>query len=126
MYSPGVTSQNYLRGVQATDGDGVARFVSVYPGCYPGRMPHVHFEIYRSLAAIGAAGRLKTSQLALPVAESQAVYAGSAYAGSTASLGAISFASDGVFSDGVSLQLASLTGSAAAGYVASLQVGIAA
>ena len=44
MYSSGVTDQNYLRGPQDTGSDGVATFGSIFPGCYDGRMPHVHFE----------------------------------------------------------------------------------
>lgn len=127
MYSSGVTDQNYLRGMQATDADGLASFDTVFPGCYPGRMPHVHFEIYRSLAsASGATNRLRTSQLALPTDVCEAVYASSGYATSLANLSRISFATDNVFSDGVTLQLADITGSVAEGLVAELDVGFAA
>jgi protocatechuate 3,4-dioxygenase beta subunit len=127
MYSSGVTAENYLRGVQATDSAGTASFVTIYPGCYSGRVPHIHFEVYRSTTtATQYSNKLKTSQLALPVASSQTVYAGSGYSGSTANLAAISFASDNVFSDGVTTQLASITGDASSGFVATLQVGIAA
>lgn len=54
-----VTDQNYLRGIQATDADGVATFTSVYPGCYNGRWPHAHFEVYESIeaASTGSATR---------------------------------------------------------------------
>ena len=41
MYSNGVTGENYLRGVQPTDADGMASFTSIYPACYSGRWPHV-------------------------------------------------------------------------------------
>ena len=51
LYSAGATNQNYLRGVQAADSNGVVKFTSIYPGCYSGRWPHIHFEVYRSLAA---------------------------------------------------------------------------
>ena len=37
--------QKYLRGYQVTDARGEARFVTVYPGWYPGRTVHVHFKI---------------------------------------------------------------------------------
>ena len=46
MYSQGVQNENYLRGVQATDADGVATFTSIFPACYSGRWPHIHFEVY--------------------------------------------------------------------------------
>jgi protocatechuate 3,4-dioxygenase beta subunit len=125
MYSSGVTAQNYLRGVQVTDSSGFASFITVFPGCYSGRMPHMHFEIYRSSStATSFSNKLKTSQLALPVASCQQVYATSAYTGSTANLAAISFASDNVFSDGVTTQLASISGNVNDGFVATLQVGI--
>ncbi len=127
MYSSGVTAENYLRGVQATDSSGVASFTTIVPGCYSGRWPHMHFEIYRSTTtATQYSNKLKTSQLALPAATCQAVYATSGYTGSTANLAAISLASDNVFSDGATTQLATVTGDVSSGYVATLQVGITA
>ncbi|MFG6456570.1 intradiol ring-cleavage dioxygenase [Roseateles sp. BYS96W] len=127
MYSSGVTGENYLRGVQATGSDGTATFQTIYPGCYAGRMPHIHFEVYRSAnSASSYSNKLKTSQLAFPNDISTAVYATSGYTGSATNLSQISFATDNIFSDGYSLQLATLTGSASAGYVATLRVGISA
>jgi Dioxygenase len=49
LYSPGATDQNYLRGVQETDARGGVSFTTIFPGCYAGRWPHVHFEVYPSL-----------------------------------------------------------------------------
>lgn len=124
MYSSGVTGENYLRGVQVSDSAGGLSFTTVFPGCYPGRMPHIHFEIYRDAnTATSWSNKLHTSQLALPVAACEAVYATSGYPGSAANLAALSFAGDNVFSDGVTLQLAELTGNPTDGYVATLQVG---
>lgn len=37
--------QNWLRGYQLTDANGLARFVTIYPGWYPGRTVHIHFKI---------------------------------------------------------------------------------
>ena len=37
--------QKFLRGYQITDARGEARFVTVYPGWYPGRTVHMHFKI---------------------------------------------------------------------------------
>lgn len=128
MYSSGVTGENYLRGVQPTDASGVATFTTVFPGCYSGRMPHIHFEVYRNTNTASAfSNKLKTSQLALPTATCSQVYDNVAeYSASIRNLAAISFATDNVFSDGVSLQLASVTGSNSAGYEATLTVGISA
>ena len=51
LYSSGATNQNYLRGVQEADASGRVTFTSVYPGCYAGRWPHIHFEVYPTLAS---------------------------------------------------------------------------
>ena len=37
--------QKFLRGYQITDARGEARFVTLYPGWYPGRTVHIHFKI---------------------------------------------------------------------------------
>jgi len=37
--------QKYLRGFQTTDARGAVRFLTVYPGWYPGRTVHLHFKI---------------------------------------------------------------------------------
>ena len=51
MYTQGVENENYLRGVQAAGDDGIVEFTSVFPACYSGRWPHIHFEVYPSLEA---------------------------------------------------------------------------
>jgi protocatechuate 3,4-dioxygenase beta subunit len=51
LYSSGVTHQNYLRGVQEADSTGKVSFTTIFPACYSGRWPHIHFEVYPSLAA---------------------------------------------------------------------------
>jgi len=125
MYT--ITDQNYLRGVQESDASGTVTFTSIFPACYPGRWPHIHFEIYRSAAqALAGSGEVKTSQLALPEDVCKTVFATTGYGQSVSNLAQVSLASDNVFSDGASLQLAPTSGSVAAGYVASLTVGVAA
>jgi protocatechuate 3,4-dioxygenase beta subunit len=43
------------------------RFTSIFPACYPGRWPHVHFEVYAARADITDATKaIATSQVALP------------------------------------------------------------
>ncbi len=39
------TGQTYLRGIQVTDAEGSAKFKTIYPGIYPGRVPHIHFKV---------------------------------------------------------------------------------
>jgi protocatechuate 3,4-dioxygenase beta subunit len=125
LYSSGVTGESYLRGLQVTNSSGQLSFVSVFPGCYSGRWPHIHFEIFSSLASATSGNTdIKTSQLALPQAACTDVYAQSGYTTSSANLAAISLNNDNVFSDGYGLQLASMTGSAAAGYAANLNISV--
>lgn len=125
MYSAGAENENYLRGVQQTDENGVVEFVTVFPACYPGRWPHIHFEIYTGLseATVGN-NAAATSQLAFPEATCDEVFATPGYEASPASLAALSLATDNVFRDGVDLQLAAMTGNVTDGYVATLDVTI--
>ncbi len=37
--------QDFLRGCQLTDRFGIADFLTIYPGWYPGRAVHIHFKI---------------------------------------------------------------------------------
>lgn len=123
LYSQGVTEENYLRGVQAADADGLLSFTTVFPGCYDGRWPHLHFEVYESVAkATSSANKLRTSQLALPQDVCAQAYAADGYEQSVRNLARVSLDTDGVFRDGYSLQLAKTTGSNSAGWTAELTV----
>lgn len=123
MYDEGVSEENYLRGVQVADDEGWVEFTSVFPACYAGRWPHVHFEVYASVEAATAGGeKLRTSQLALPQESCEAVYATTGYESSVQNLAGVSLESDNVFSDGYSLQLAKVSGSVDDGFVATLNV----
>lgn len=67
---------NYLRGLQPCDAEGLAHFTTIVPGCYGGRAPHVHLELFESAhAAVSGASPLLVSQLALPADACRAVYA---------------------------------------------------
>jgi len=125
MYASGLTRENYLRGVQEADSTGTVSFTTIFPGCYAGRMPHIHFEVYPSLAkATSAANRVKTSQFTFPMATLNEAYATTAYAASSRNLASISYATDNVFSDGTSLQMASVSGDPVNGYVVTLTIGV--
>ena len=122
----GATDQNWLRGVQPTDASGVATFTTIFPGCYSGRMPHIHIEVYRSeTTATSYTNKLKTTQLAFPTDVCTTVYTtASGYSASVANFGQISFATDNVFSDGTSTEMATVTGNVTDGYTVALQLGI--
>ena len=103
---------------------GAITFQSIYPACYSGRWPHLHFEVYESLEAATSAGtKLRTSQIAFPQDVCETVYNGAeGYDASVSNLSQVSLDSDGIFSDGYSLQMAKLTGSVDEGYVLRLNV----
>jgi len=126
LYSNGVTGENYLRGVQVVDAGGTATFTSIFPGCYAGRWPHIHFEVYANASdAVTAGPIVKTSQLALPRETCQAVYSTAGYQRSITNLGRISLAGDMVFGDDGGIhQIATMSGSTADGYTAALTIGV--
>jgi protocatechuate 3,4-dioxygenase beta subunit len=118
-----IEDQNYLRGVQVADKAGKVTFKSVFPGCYAGRWPHCHFEVFASVdEATAGSDSIKTSQLALPQANCETVYESSAYGNSASNLGQLSLSTDGIFSDGWDLQLATVSGSVDSGLTVSLLV----
>jgi protocatechuate 3,4-dioxygenase beta subunit len=121
LYSDGVTEENYLRGVQEADRRGAVRCTSIFPACYTGRWPHIHFEVYSSLDDATSGGEpVKTSQLAFPEDVCDTVYATDGYEQSVSNLSQLSLDSDMVFSDGYDKQMATVTGSVDRGYVATL------
>lgn len=124
-------AESYLRGVQVSDTNGQVTFTTVFPGCYDGRWPHMHFEVFSSLSnALSGRYSILTSQLAMPAAVSASVYADSTtYPSSAAALARVSLSSDGIFGDNTAAQVAQQTptfsGSVATGYAASAIIGIA-
>lgn len=125
LYDSPVATESYLRAIQITDSAGAATFRTIFPGCYVGRMPHMHFEIFTSLAqAISGNNDVKTSQLAFPNDVSKTIYNTAEYAVSKTNFTNLSFASDGVFSDGFSSQLCTVTGDLANGYAAEIKLSI--
>lgn len=126
LYSSGVENENYLRGVQETDASGTVRFTSIYPACYTGRWPHIHFEVYDDLATAVASGPIvKTSQIALPDEANAQVFATAGYEQSIRNAAQVSLQSDNVFGDDGGIhQIATMSGSVAAGYTAALTIGV--
>ena len=126
MYSDGLTKENYLRGVQVTDDNGSVTFTSIFPACYSGRWPHIHFEVYPTAKSItDSTNAIATSQVALPKAVCDAVYAAEGYDESVSNLAQASLTTDNVFGDdGGESQLATVTGSVSKGYSVALDVPI--
>jgi protocatechuate 3,4-dioxygenase beta subunit len=130
LYSNGVQNENYLRGVQVADASGKVTFTTIFPGCYSGRYPHIHFEIYPSLSmATLYTNRILTSQMALARDVCSTVYSGATgYSASVSNLAGVTLASDNVFGDNTTAQMAAMTptlsGSVSDGYTGTLSIGV--
>jgi protocatechuate 3,4-dioxygenase beta subunit len=73
--------QHFLRGHQLTDAKGMANFLTIYPGWYPGRAVHVHFKIRTTPAA--QKGYEFTSQLYFDEAQNDRIFAREPYSART-------------------------------------------
>lgn len=123
--------ESYLRGVQRTDAAGRVRFTTIVPGCYAGRYPHIHVQVFAGLeAALTGRDALLTSQLIIPAEMARAAYAdAAAYPGSAGSFARFSLARDYVFADNSPAELAAMTlavtGQGRGGYAARGRIALA-
>lgn len=108
----------FLRGFQKTDAAGTARFLTIYPGWYPGRAVHVHFKIRTADAPRSVEF---TSQLYFDDALSERVYATAPYAGRGRPK--LSNGDDFLFRDGGRQLLLDVTPESA-GYAAVFDIGL--
>ena len=124
------TDRNYCRGVGITDVGGVVKFTTVFPGCYDGRWPHIHFEVFADAAAASNGDNsMLISQFALPGDVAMAVYAAvPVYSASVSNLAKLTLGSDMVFADNTDEQLAAqtlgLTGEVGVGFKAVGVIGV--
>ena len=122
---------NHLRGLQQSGDAGTVRFRTILPGCYGGRAPHLHFEVYSSAqAAISGEPAVLASQFAFPEDACRAVYRTDArYGGSLANLDRWLNERDFVFRDAsgevLELQTIALEGDPAEGFRGTARVGLA-
>ncbi|MBE8725554.1 intradiol ring-cleavage dioxygenase [Flavobacterium hungaricum] len=112
MQQTDYTSVHFLRGRQTTNANGEVSFISIYPGWYQGRAPHIHVEV---LSASGSS--LLVTQIAFPETISSQVYSSTNYAAHGQA--DTSNTSDTVFSDSLSQELAAMTGNLTDGYTLS-------
>lgn len=126
----GAADRNYLRGVGISDSQGRVRLVTVVPGTYPGRWPHIHFEVFASAdQAVSGDRAILTSQFALPEAACRAAYAADpAYAASLDPMEAIVARGDRIFANGTAAeraaQMMQVSGDPARGLIATATVGL--
>lgn len=124
MYTSGVTGETFLRGIQVADSDGNLTFKTIVPGCYTGRWPHIHFEVYPDLdSATDVSKMIATSQLAFPADMLHKIYELDEYSGSTRNLAGVGtkISDDLIFGAGDwHLQVPTVKGSVTSGYTATL------
>lgn len=113
------TGVHFLRGRQTTDANGNVSFISIYPGWYPGRAPHIHVEV------LDAGGNsLLITQIAFPEDISSTVYASPHYAphgqATTPNI------SDSIFFNSLSREMVTITGDVTNGYTLSKNIIVAA
>jgi protocatechuate 3,4-dioxygenase beta subunit len=108
LQSTNYRNENFLRGRQTTDSNGKVSFISIFPGWYPGRAPHVHVEV---LDTNGIS--LLITQIAFPISAYTAVYATTGYNGAPDR----SNTQDSLFSDSLNGNMAdSVSGNITDGY----------
>jgi len=112
MQQTDYTSVHFLRGRQTSDASGKVSFISIFPGWYQGRAPHIHVEV---LTASGSS--LLVTQIAFPETITSEVYLSTNYAAHGQA--DTSNTRDNVFSDSLSDELATLTGNLTDGYTLS-------
>lgn len=101
------TKVSFLRGRQITDASGEVSFISIFPGWYPGRAPHIHVDVLRGDKI------LLSTQVAFPEERTAEVYASRGYKGKEDTPNA----RDGVFRNSLVGNMAdSVTGNLGDGY----------
>lgn len=125
MQSVNYTAVHFLRGRQTTDANGLVSFTSIFPGWYSGRATHIHVHIYNA-----AGTSLLITQIAFPEGSSSAVVAVNASTPNGYTKGMTGYtynAADNVFSDDTTgAEIATVTGSVAAGYALAHTINVAA
>jgi protocatechuate 3,4-dioxygenase beta subunit len=116
MQSVNLTGVHFLRGRQTTDANGVVSFVTIFPGWYSGRAPHIHVHVYDSTGK-----SLLVTQIAFPTDVCNSVYT-TATEFYTKGKQDTANTADNIFADSLSSELAVVTGSVNNGFVLSQTV----
>lgn len=99
--NPGQGGATYLRGYQFTDAEGLVRFKTVFPGLYPGRICHIHMQIFVSTSYAAV------TQITFPESAKNALYQANLEVYQIEE-DPLALDDDFFFRDGYQLQLASL------------------
>ena len=118
MQSINYQSVHFLRGRQVTDSEGYVTFTTIFPGWYSGRTTHIHVHVYKASGA-----SVKVTQIAFPEGSGSAVAIVNGY--SKGLSGYTYNKSDNIFNDdSAGIQIATVTGSIAAGFELSAQINV--
>ncbi|MEX0800594.1 MAG: intradiol ring-cleavage dioxygenase [Dehalococcoidia bacterium] len=110
------SDETFLRGLQVTDGDGIAEFETIYPGWYMGRTVHIHLKVFLDSA------EALTSQLYFPDDVTDAAYKASPY--NTRPNRDTTNESDGVYSSGEGTRALLTLTESEAGYIGIVTLGV--
>lgn len=114
------TKTRYLRGHQRSGATGKATFLTIFPGWYRGRTPHIHLKVH-----IGDDRVVHTGQVFFNEAIAASVYRRGAYA--ARGQADTSHASDGIYAQaGGARATVKLSKRPAGGYVGRIVIGVAA
>jgi len=117
------SSYHFLRGRQTTDDNGLVTFTSIFPGWYTSRATHIHVHIYNASGT-----SLLVTQIAFPEGTNSAVALVNASTANGYTKGMTGYtynAADTVFTDSIANELATVTGSVAAGFVLTHTINVA-
>lgn len=118
MQATNYTAVHFLRGRQTTDANGLVTFTSIFPGWYSGRATHIHVHVYNA-----AGTSLKVTQIAFPEGTGSSVALVNGYGKGLT--GYTYNKSDNVFSDDSNgVEIATVTGSVATGFVLNMQISV--
>ena len=109
MQQNDLTQEHFLRGRQHTDTYGRVSFISIFPGYYRGRAPHIHLEVLNNEQK-----SLLVTQIAFPEETCNRVYATQHYQGTDY----VKNTRDGVFGSSLKQNMADkVSGNLTEGYV---------
>jgi protocatechuate 3,4-dioxygenase beta subunit len=118
--SSDTSGQDFLRGYQLTDANGIVQFQTIYPGWYSGRAVHIHFTI-RTQGAERAEYQF-TSQFFCDDTLTDQIHALEPYA--SKGQRDTRNSNDNIFSGGGDQLLLNLQGNATSGYTGSMSIGL--
>jgi protocatechuate 3,4-dioxygenase beta subunit len=114
-FGNGASSRTFLRGGQKTNAQGIATFLTIYPGWYQGRTVHIHIKVH-----VGG-NVVHTGQLYFSDTVTDAVYAASPY--SSRPNRTTRNAADSIYRNGGSKSQLKLTKSGSA-YLGAITMGV--